>query len=51
MIGDGDPVSIAREIGEYGLGARERRFGIDNEPLLPDRSEVTQEAVVIGETG
>jgi hypothetical protein len=48
---DGDAVGVAREIGEHGLGASERRFGIDHPPLLPDRSEVTQEKAVVGETG
>ena len=50
-VGDGDPVGIARKIGKYSLGAGERRLGIDHEPLLPDRSEVTQEMVAVGETG
>ena len=50
-VGDGDPVGIAREIGEHGLGAGERRLGIDHEALLPDRGEVTQEKAAVGETG
>jgi hypothetical protein len=29
LIGDGDPVGVAREIDEYGLGAAERRLGVD----------------------
>src|ERR1700733_14396301 len=49
-VRDGDPVGIAGEIGEHGLGAGERRFGIDHEPLLPDGSEVTQEQAAVGET-
>ena len=49
-VRDGDPVSIAREIGEHGLGAGERRLGIDHEPLLPDCSEVTQKNSTISET-
>ena len=50
-VRDGDPVGIAREIGEHGLGAGERRLGIDHEPLLPDCGEVTQEKAAVGETG
>lgn len=50
-VRDGDPVGIAREIGEHGLGAGERRLGIDHEPLLPDRGEVAQEQTVVGEAG
>src|SRR5271157_343806 len=50
-VGDGDPVGVVREIGEHSLGAGERRLGIDHEPLLPGRSEMTQEDATIGETG
>src|ERR1700692_571970 len=50
-VGDGDPVGVAREIGEHSLGAGERRLGIDHPALLPDPSEMTQEKTVIGETG
>jgi hypothetical protein len=32
----GDPVRVARQIGEYGLGAGERRFGIDDPTLFAD---------------
>jgi hypothetical protein len=35
-VREGDPVGIAREIGEHSLGAGERRLGIDHPPLLPD---------------
>src|SRR5271166_2374749 len=49
-VRDGDAVGIAREIGEYGLGAGERRLGIDHEPLVPDCSEVTQKNSTVGET-
>src|ERR1700756_3444722 len=51
LVGDGDPVGVAREIGEHGLRAGERWLGIDHEPLLPDRSKMTQEPAVVGETG
>src|ERR1700675_1078836 len=50
-VRDGDPVGIAREIGEYGLGAGERWLGVDPDPLLPDCGEVTQERAAVGETG
>src|SRR6202049_3855487 len=50
-VGDGDPVGVAREIGEHSLGAGERWLGIDHPALLPDPSEMTQEQAVIGETG
>ena len=43
-VRDGNPVGIAREIGEHGLGAGERRLGIDHEALLPDCCEVTQKS-------
>ena len=43
-------MGIAREIGEHGLGAGERRLGIDHEPLLPDCGEATQEQAAVGET-
>ena len=49
-VRDSDPVGIAREIGEHGLGAGERRLGIDHEPLVPDPSEVTQKNATVGET-
>ena len=49
-VRDGDAVGVAREIGEHGLGAGERRLGIDHEPLLADCGEVTQENSVVGET-
>ena len=51
LVGDGDPVGIAREIGEHSLGAGERWLGIDHPSLLPDRSEMTQEQAAVGETG
>ena len=28
-VGDGDPVGVAREIGEHGLGTAEGAFGVD----------------------
>src|ERR1700710_2424774 len=49
-VRDGDPVGIARKIGEPGLGAGERRLGIDHEALLPDRREMAQEEAAVGQT-
>ena len=51
VIRDGDPVGVAREIGEHSLRAGEWRLGIVHPPLLPDRSEVAQETAAVGETG
>src|SRR5271156_6831922 len=51
LVRDGDPVGVAREIGEHGLWAGERRLGVDHPPLLPDRREVTQETAAVGEIG
>ena len=51
LVGDGDPMGIAREIGEHGLRAGERRLGVDHPSLLLDRSKMTQEQAVVGETG
>ena len=34
LIGDGDPVGVAREIGEHGLGAGERRLGVDHPSIF-----------------
>ncbi len=48
-VRDGDPVGIAREIGEHGVGAGERRLGVDHEPLLPDCGEVTRKNSTITE--
>ena len=37
-------MSVAREVSEHGLGAREWRLGIDHPALLPDGREVPQES-------
>ena len=47
LIGEGDPVRVALEIGEYGLGAAERRLGVDGPSFLPERDEMAQEAAVV----
>ena len=50
-VRDGDAVGVAREIGEYGLGSRERGLGV-NHPCLPaDRCGVTGEGASIVEVG
>ena len=38
-----DPVGVAREIGEDGLGPRERRFGVDDPSLSSGRCQMTIE--------
>src|SRR6202051_358020 len=50
-VGDGDPVGVAREIGEHSLGAGERRLGIDHPPLISGTIQMMHEKAVIGETG
>jgi len=42
-VGDGDPMGIARQIGQHGLGTCERRLGIDHPAFLADRRQVAQE--------
>jgi hypothetical protein len=48
-VRDGDPVGVARQIGEHRLGPCERRFGIDDPVLLPDWGQVSQEGTAAGE--
>ena len=36
-VRDGDPVGVARQIGEHRLGSGERRLGVDHPALLADR--------------
>src|SRR3546814_12323555 len=43
-----DPVGVARQIGEHGLGPGERRLGIDHPALLADRREVPQKRTPFG---
>ena len=50
-VRNGDPVGVARKIREHGLGAGERRSGIDHPSLLPDPGDLTQETVAVSETG
>ncbi len=51
LIGDGDPVGVAREIDEYGLGAAERRLGVDRPSFLPERGEMAHEAALVDQIG
>jgi len=44
----GDPVGIARQIGEHGLGPSERRLGVDDPALFADWREVPQESAPVG---
>lgn len=48
-VRDRNPVCVARQIGQHGLGSGERRFCIDHPSLLPDGREVAQESAAIGE--
>ena len=45
------PVRVARQVGEHRLGPCERRLGVDDPALLPDRREVAQESTPVGEAG
>ena len=42
-VRDGDPVGVARQIGEHGLGTGERRLGIDHPALLAHWRQVAQQ--------
>ena len=48
-VRDGDPVSVAREIGEHGFGTGEGRLGVDHPALFAHWREVAQECAPIGE--
>jgi hypothetical protein len=50
-IGDGDPVGVARQIGEHGPGAAERPFGIDHPIDLAQRRQMRRERLRVGESG
>ena len=39
-VRDRDPVRVERELGEHSLGAGERRLGIDDPSLVPERREM-----------
>ena len=48
-VRDGDPVRVAREVSEHGLGPGKGRLGIDDPAHLPDRREVAQEGTAVVE--
>ncbi len=48
-VRDGDPVRIAREVGEHRFGAGEGRLGVDDPAFIADRREVAQEGPPVGE--
>ena len=48
-VRDGDPVSIARQVGEHRLGSGEGRLGIDHPALAANRLQMTQEGPTVGE--
>ena len=50
-IGDGDPVGVARQIGEYGPGAAERPLGIDHPIDLAQRRQIRLEGSDVIEAG
>ena len=50
-VRDGDPVGVAGEIGEHRLGAGERRLGVDDPALLPNRFQLAQQSPPIDEVG
>jgi hypothetical protein len=51
LIGDGDAMRVARQIGEHTIGTVERRLGVDHPSLLPERREMAQEAARVGKIG
>jgi hypothetical protein len=50
-VGDGHPVGVTRQIGEHGLGTRERWYGIDDPVDLQERGQIGDEGAAIGEFG
>ena len=50
-VGDGDPVGVTREIGQYGGGSGKRAFGIDEPLALAPRVEPRGEHLGLGERG
>ena len=45
MVGDGDPVGVAPEIGERMRGVGERRFGVNHPIVVTQPSDETLEGV------
>lgn len=48
-VRDGDPMSVAGQIGQHCLGAGKGRLGIDDPALFPGRGQMTQERPPLGE--
>ncbi|MEA2961467.1 MAG: hypothetical protein QOI46_1565 [Alphaproteobacteria bacterium] len=48
-VGDGDAVSVAREVGEHRFGAGEGWLGVDHPAFVADRREVAQEDAPVSE--
>jgi hypothetical protein len=51
VVRDRDPVGVAAEIGEHGLGSRERRLGVDEPVLAPEWCEVGDKSGFIAQEG
>ena len=47
-VRDGDPVGVERQVGEDGFRTRERRLGVDDPALLPDRRKMAQKGPPLG---
>lgn len=50
-VRDGDAVGVPRQVGEHRLRPGERRLGVDNPALLPDRRQLPQEGAPVTEVG
>ena len=50
-VRDGDPVGIARQIGQYRLRPGEGRLGIDHPALAANRLQMTQECPAVAQVG
>jgi hypothetical protein len=48
-VRDGDAVGVAGQIGEHGLGTRERAFGVEVPALPPERSQESAECLRVGQ--
>ncbi len=47
-VGDGDAVRVARQIGEYRLGAAERALAVDDPFGLTQRRQIRGESIALG---
>lgn len=48
-VRDGNPVRVARQVGEHRLGSGEGRLGIDHPALAASRLQMTQEGASVGQ--